>query len=195
MASNKKRYTVMKLPLLLLCSFWVTQLSGQNKDSLQLTSPKDSFIQKEVSLWPVPKKALLFGIIPGGGQLYNKKWWKVPLVYGALGAGGYWLYQNQKLYRFYRDQLLQEINMPGSTNGSVLTHRNNRDRFDKSTQQAYVYLGIIYLLQATEAFVDAHLNHFDVSDDLSWYIKPSTTFTGNNTPPTAGISLIIPISK
>ena len=189
------RYVYMiKRPLLYIFLFFTTVSFGQSNDSLKV-SPTPTLKEAEINQWPVPKKAILFAIIPGGGQLYNKKWWKVPLVYGAIGAGGYWAYKNQEAYRFYRDRLLREINDPGSTGNSVTTLRNKRDSFDKSTQQAYVYVGIIYLLQAAEAFVDAHLAHFDVSDDLSWQLKPSTQTTNNNMPPVTGISLVIPLTK
>ncbi|HHB51663.1 MAG TPA: hypothetical protein ENK75_01265 [Saprospiraceae bacterium] len=182
-----------KLPLMFLLLFFTTLLCGQTGDSLKVTNNISNEIKENE--WPVPKKAILFAIIPGGGQIYNKKWWKVPLVYGAIGAGSYWVYKNQRAYRYFRDQLLAEINNPGSTGNSTITLRNNRDSFDKSTQQAYVYVGILYLLQAAEAFVDAHLTHFDVSDDLSLQIKPSVQPTVNTSMPAAGKSIIIPLAK
>ncbi len=158
-------------------------------------TPDSTSVVKEESTWPVPKKALLYAIIPGGGQLYNRKWWKVPLVYGAIGAGGYWLYQNQIRYRAYRDLLIKELDTPGSTGYNTSTLRNIRDRYDKSTQQAYVYVGILYILQGVEAYVDAHLAHFDVSDDLSWHIKPSTPQMKPGQIAAPGVSVIIPIGR
>ena len=194
MAFEIKRYRCMKWTLSFLLFVFINPLFGQ-KNPIDPLPPQDSVIAKKESQWPVPRKALLYAIIPGGGQLYNKKWWKVPIVYGAIGVGGYWLYKNQKAYRFYRDKLLKEINEPGSTDSNTTTLRNNRDTFDKSTQQAYLYVGIIYLLQAAEAFVDAHLTHFDVSDDLSWQLKPSTQQVYGLTTSALGIALVIPIGR
>ncbi len=137
--------------------------------------------------FPVPKKAAMWSIIPGGGQIYNKKWAyiKVPIVYGALGTTIYLTSFNQKLYKEYKQadynfrNSVDPLN-PNTGNPRIpakLTSatrlREVRDAYFKRTQQMYILTGVTYLLAAAEAFTSAHLAHFDVNDDLSFRIKPS----------------------
>jgi hypothetical protein len=132
--------------------------------------------------YPNPRKAvLLAAALPGAGQLYNKKWWKVPIVYGVLGGMAWWAYDNGSLYSEYAinyKALVDEdpntkVTDPKYEQVDVETLRVYRDRFRKYTEQTYLGLGLVYLLSVTDAYVDAQLYHFDVSDDLSLRLKPS----------------------
>ena len=152
--------------------------------------------QSSIDSFPIPKKAALWSIIPGGGQVYNRKWWyiKVPIVYGALGTTIYFTSFNQKLYRKYKAADYNYRNSTDSSNPqtgdpdipasltSAARLREVRDVYFKRTQQMYILTGVTYLLGAAEAFTSAHLAHFDVNDDLSFRIKPSfepLTVSGN----------------
>ena len=154
--------------------------------------------QSPIDSFPVPKIAALWSILPGGGQIYNKKWAfiKVPIVYGALGTTIYLTSFNQKLYRKYKaaDYNLRNpvdpqkplsgfTDIPNDASSARLTRlREIRDIYFKRTQQMYILTGVTYLLAAAEAFTSAHLAHFDVNDDLSFKIKPSfepVATTGN----------------
>jgi Family of unknown function (DUF5683) len=145
--------------------------------------------------FPVPKLAAMWSILPGGGQIYNKKWWfiKVPLVYGALGTTIYLTSFNQKLYRKYKaaDYNIRNSDAGNPQSGfddipnttSTTRLREIRDAYYKRTQQMYILTGVTYLLAAAEAFTSAHLAHFDVNDDLSFRVKPSfepVSASGNN---------------
>jgi hypothetical protein len=136
---------------------------------------------------PVPKKAFLYSIIPGGGQIYNRKLWyvKVPVVYVAMGFGVERIITNGKNYRFFRDLFalrarkdtvgLKAFNyslFPRAVEAETDFIKRNRDIADKSFQQSYALTAIIYLLSGVEAFTTAHLLNFDVSDDLSLRLKP-----------------------
>jgi hypothetical protein len=142
--------------------------------------------QANTDSFPIPRVAALWSLLPGGGQIYNKKWAaiKVPIVYAALGTTIYFTAFNQKTYRKYKQadyNLRNPVNpsnpqsgfpdIPNTTNVAKL--RERRDAFYKSTQQMYILTGVTYLLAAAEAFTTAHLAHFDVSDDLSFRVKPS----------------------
>ncbi len=138
---------------------------------------KDSVIKKKFV--PKPKKALLFSLIPGGGQVYNRKYWKVPLVYGAMGFG-VWRVANltasyQDFKTAYREKVndIKPMTNPRYTNTEASALKQFRDSRFASLQRAYVLAGFIYLLQSAEAFTNAHLMNFDVSDDLSIRLKPS----------------------
>lgn len=132
------------------------------------------------------KAAIMSALVPGLGQIYNKKYWKVPIVWGGLAGLGYlWInennrYQNAKdIYLTYTDTISSN-NLPlnGSYNVDIIqstknVYRNQRDM--------YLIFGILfYSLSIVDAAVDAHFMNFDVSDDLSmnWNIdlKP---YTGN----------------
>lgn len=137
-----------------------------------------------------PKKALLWSIIPGGGQVYNKRWWKVPIVYGGLlGMVAYADFNQTRYTRFttaLENRCLGEGNVvvfPNEeceftlddfpvdqvTNAALLQARANADR---ARQTAYIGIFIAYVMQAVEAYTDAHLQEFDISDDLSFRLGP-----------------------
>ncbi len=177
-----------------------TNLSGQSgipKDSLDILT-QDTLLKKK---WqPIPKKALLWSIIPGGGQIYNRKWWKVPLVYGAT----YGMYRvvdyNQDLYRRFKTAYLAELNdqpheFTGTSIDNAAALRNLRDKYDKNTQTYYAVLGFVYLLQGIEAYVDAHLQGFDVDEDLGFRLRPTFNADPLTAQPVLGIGIVLPLGK
>ena len=128
--------------------------------------------------YPNPYKAGLYSlIIPGGGQIYNKRYWKAPLVWGAVG-GMIYLIDNNKTQkdRFEKAYGLRVsgieddefVGIIGSADGI----KRYRDQYDKWLQQSYLGLVGIYMLNALEAYVDAHLKNFDISEDLSFHLQP-----------------------
>jgi len=146
-------------------------------DSIKYTDFNESFL--------IPKKknpgraALYSFILPGLGQAYNEKYWKIPIVYG-LFVGMYYLYDNnnfkynlfKKAYKNY-DTENGVVTTPGiSPNITEEQLKKNRDRY-KRDRDYNVILGIVlYLFNILDANVDAHLMDFDVSDDLSLRITP-----------------------
>ena len=131
--------------------------------------------------FPNPKRALMWSIIPGGGQIYNKKlaWVKLPIVYGALGTGVYFISFTTSEYRRFKLAYSQKVNnetitvdgIPQTVTAERL--KQIRDARFKQVQQAYILTTVGYLLAGVEAFTAAHLAHFDVNDDLSFRLKPS----------------------
>jgi hypothetical protein len=191
----------MKKILLIILSlcFIIKNINAQNVDSVRITKdsvPKSAAIKKDTTpsvvvqkKWiPVPKRAFLYSIIPGGGQIYNRKLWyiKLPIVYGAMGFGVERIISNGKYYRFFRDIYKLRIQqdkeglksfdyslLPRAEDADVAYIKQGRDSFDKNLQQSFAITAIIYLLSGVEAFTSAHLLNFDVSDDLSLRLKPS----------------------
>ncbi len=150
---------------------------------------------------PKPKKAMILSLaLPGAGQIYNKRWWKVPLVYGALGGMYAVIDFNQSRYRRFRTALdLKRAGMEHEFSNtridneqSLLTLRNG---YDKNTQMSYFAFILVYTLQALEAFVDAHLKNFDMDDDLSIRLKPTIDLAPGARQPVMGIGLTIPLNK
>jgi hypothetical protein len=160
-------------------------LTAQKVDSATIAQKIDPSVSKAKiaadDSFPSPKKALMWSIIPGGGQIYNKKlaWLKAPIVYGALGTGVYFISFTTSEYRRFKLAYTQKINnetitvegIPQTVDAARL--KQIRDARFKQVQQAYIFTTIGYLLAGVEAFAAAHLAHFDVKDDLSLQLKPS----------------------
>jgi Family of unknown function (DUF5683) len=148
-------------------------------DSLVIKGKKQGAINRFFfKSYPNPNRAALLSLImPGAGQAYNKKYWKIPIVWGAIGVMSYFTFDTKKTYGELRDAY--KIIVTGGTPKApyigfdATTLKSYRDNFRSYTEKWYLALGATYLLAVTDAFVDAHLSHFDVSDDLSLRLKPS----------------------
>lgn len=137
-----------------------------------------NFLRKENGL-PQPRTSFILSMaIPGSGQIYNGKWWKVPFVYGAIGGLGILVNNNSRRYILYRTAFKRKqrdlphffSSVPRLDNADYL--KSERDKYDKNRQLSYVGLVVVWLINGVEAFTDAHLMNFDVSDDLSVRLKP-----------------------
>ncbi|MDO8366623.1 MAG: DUF5683 domain-containing protein [Saprospiraceae bacterium] len=172
-------------------------------DTLVLKEKKKGVVYKVFTKgYPNPRTAALLSFaLPGAGQAYNKKWWKVPIVWGALGGIGYFTFDTQNTYRELRDAYKIKVNggEPAApyNNFDATRLKSYRDTFKGYTEKWYLALGVTYLLAVTDAFVDAHLARFDVSDDLSLRLKPSMETNGALPAFGLGISLALnnPTSK
>jgi Family of unknown function (DUF5683) len=155
-----------------------------------LQSVKIDTSKKAISLksdFPSPKKALLWSIIPTGGQFYNQKYWyiKVPIALGGYGFAVERISTNGTQYRNAKNVYFDLVNSPNGTNANGVTFmKQQRDDAFKAYQQSWIFLTIWHIFCAAEAFTAAHLAHFDVSEDLSWQIRrglelsPATTANG-----------------
>jgi len=159
-----------------------TQQSILFPDTSSVVKKQDNFFQRLfVKKYPNPRvAALLSFVLPGSGQAYNKKWWKIPIVYGALGGMTWLALDNDKTYRGLKKNYKWVVDGDDLTNPTEEPYifmspnqmKSYRDQFRGYTEKSYLFLGITYLLVVTDAFVDAHLSNFDVSDDLSLRIVP-----------------------
>lgn len=124
-----------------------------------------------------PTTATLLSIIPGGGQVYNRKWWKVPIIYGGLAASGYFIYDNNKQLNFWTNVIDQRLDSTQVddyfgiySDNQLFTIQNNYRRY---RDLSIIITVAIYGLQILDANVDAHLYNFDVSEDISLHWKPT----------------------
>ena len=155
--------------LLLLTDSW-----SQRPTSPTQPSDSTTYVKKKRNIFKgEPGKAALFSlIIPGGGQVYNKDYWKVPLVYAAEGAAIYYtIYNNDRFNRWNTcyESILND-NTDAATCGTVTssdTAFRIRNGFRSRRELSYVFVGLAHLLNIVEAYVDRHLTLFDISDDLS----------------------------
>jgi hypothetical protein len=141
------------------------------------------------------KATLMSAILPGLGQVYNRKWWKVPIVYAGLGGFGYLFYYNQSRFTYYSKNLRAEFDDDSSTLNET-GYSGDQLSVLKNDHRKYRDLGVIgfvaiYALNIIDANVDAHLKTFDVSDDLSLKIRPYSNFycTQNSFGIQSGLSL------
>jgi hypothetical protein len=161
----------------------------------------DTLVKKKVFS---PRQATIrSAIIPGWGQVYNKKYWKLPLVYGAIGFPMYLFFDNKKWYDKTKyaltivannrqsnadsmarvDPKLQAFVLAGEQ-GSLLNYRNE---FRRDMDYSILFTLLMYGLNIVDATVDAHLKGFDVGEDLTFKIKPS--LLGTTMGP--GVSLVV----
>jgi hypothetical protein len=158
-----------------------------SRDTVLVNAPDSSALPEEPTPEPQRhspgKAAWRAAALPGWGQIYNRKYWKLPLVYGGLGGLGYWVYFNADQHRFYRQAFLAKTDedpatadpLPAFSEASVLqTKEYYRRQLDASVLLTTAFYG----LQIVDAVVDAHLFHFDVSPDLSLQWSPWTAPAG-----------------
>lgn len=160
--------------MIFLLTFFAFMGIAQEKDT---TKP---IMVKEHS----PKKAMIYSaILPGAGQVYNKKWWKVPIVYGAIGSCLYLGVNNNSEYvtRFaelsYRIQSGGDSRDPAFANYSDAQLTEEMDYHRKWRDNFFVFTGLAYILNIVDASVDAHFYSFDVSDDLTVSFRPFNQFS------------------
>lgn len=189
--------------------FFTTHVSAQVNDTIvhvdtvrvitQEIASKDSLkttvtIKKGVPRSP-KKAALLSTLLPGAGQVYNKKYWKLPIIYGGAAGLAYSFQFNQSRYIKYRDAYKYRIDNDASTTDNYIGVYSDENL---NTLQKYYHryrdltvigFAALYALNIIDASVDAHLSTFDVSDNLSMKIEPTliNTFGMNNY--TTGLSL------
>ncbi len=143
-----------------------------------------------------PRKATtLSAIFPGAGQIYNKKYWKLPLVYGGIGVSIYLGIDYGNEYRYWRNEYRLAVDGDPNTSGdytgilSEAAIQDNRDTYRRWMELSYISAGLFYVLQIVDANVDAHLMEFDVSDDLSMRWEPHTQLAALYNQPTVGLRL------
>lgn len=153
--------------------------------------------QKELidkwSTWrPNPKRALWLAlVIPGGGQIYNRKYWKLPIVYGGFIGCLYAMNWNNTMYKDYSQAFIDlSDNDPGTQSYNQFLHlgvqitpanedrykdifKKRRDKFRRWRDLSFFVLVGVYALSVIDAYVDAELSEFDISDDLSLRIEPT----------------------
>ena len=180
-------------------------LASSHTDSL-LTAPVDTArlravtdsVSKLAAVPPIrpkfvpdPKRALWLSLIlPGAGQIYNRKYWKLPIIYGGFLGCAYALIWNQQMYRDYSqayldimdddprtcsylDMLPPRYDITGKEEQFKNVFKRKKDFYRRYRDlSAFCFAGI-YLLSVVDAYVDAHLSVFDISPDLSIRVEPA----------------------
>ncbi len=182
-------------------------------DTAQLMAKSDSIQRapaKEKKQWiPDPKKATWLAlVIPGGGQIYNRKYWKLPIVYGGFVACAYALSWNNQMYSdysqayldlmdddpttdSYMDFLPPNYNMTGNESRFQTIFKNKKDFYRRYRDLSiFCFIGV-YVLSVIDAYVDAELSNFDISKDLGLRVEPTVIESGTHKKGSVGLQCSI----
>lgn len=175
---KSKLFLILRIALLFIAPLVKAQdtlipvISKSTADTL--VSTQNDTLKKKHS----PKKAaIMSAALPGLGQIYNRKYWKLPIIYGGLGTLGYLITFNSVQYSLYRKAYLAKIDddpltideYPFASEDGLLQRLNQHRRTRDMLIAGAV---LVYALNIIDASVDAHLFEFDVSDDLSLRVEP-----------------------
>ena len=156
--------------------------------------------KRDLTTWtPNPNRALWLAlVIPGGGQIYNRKYWKLPIIYGGMMGCIYALTWNNMMYRDYSQAYLDIMDSDPTTQsynkflhlGATITAANEeryktlfksrKDKYRRWRDMSMFCLIGVYALSVIDAYVDAELSEFDISKDLSLKVAP-TVIPGGST--------------
>jgi len=170
---------------------------------------QDSLIVERKTINPLaPSKAAFYSaVFPGLGQIYNKRYWKVPIVYAVIGTGVYAYLWNDERYKSYRaafkrrqagftdDEYWDARNpggeIPATPDLSTDALQDAQERFQRDRDLALLVTIAMYALNVVDANVDAHLKQFNVHDDLSLDMRPYLDLNPINNSPTYGMAFVI----
>ena len=162
---------------------------------------------------PDPIRAMWLGlVIPGAGQIYNRKYWKLPIIYGGFLGCVYALTWNGQMYsdysqayldimdsdpntKSYEKMLPPRYSIDGKEERFKRIFKSKKDTFRRYRDLSIFAFGGVYLLSVIDAYVDAELSTFDISHDLSLEIQPTIIETGrfdmNHRTTTPGIQCVL----
>lgn len=164
--------TLIRFFLFIIILSFPALLSAQTKEErIKGGYANDTIALKKHS----PKKAALYSLFPGGGQFYNRKYWKIPIVYAGLFVVGGFVADNNQLYNDYKAEAINRYNYgivaayPDLSDEQVL---ENMETYERKRNLNILILVGVYLLQIVDATVDAQFFGFDVSDKVSFHAEP-----------------------
>ena len=128
------------------------------------------------------------------GQIYNKQYWKVPVIYLGLVTFGHFINYNNELYHAFRNAAISQANGLGNPLADIASSQDilirNRDNFRRNRDFLVILGTAFYLLNIIDAHVSAHLDEFNVNEDLAISLRPSVQSTAMNSS-VPGASIIL----
>lgn len=147
----------------------------------------DNIAPMQVYWHPDPNKAMWYSVLcPGLGQVYNRSYWKVPVIYGGAAVLGYLISWQGRMYNDYSNAYYDFMDNDPNTNSYDRLFRNiggtyewkkntlrkKRDSYRRYRDLCVFGVGLLYVLNIVDAFVDGHLYDFSVTNDLSLHVDP-----------------------
>lgn len=176
------------------------------QDTLQMAPREDTLILKQDLPDPIiieqssqtavrtrkhsPKTATWLALIPGAGQAYNHKYWKMPIVYAGFGATFYFAVTNKDDYHMYRDAYDYKMGTKTDVSDKAIEEANKytpdnlitlRDYYRRNMELSWIIAAAWYVVQIIDANVDAHFFYYEISDDLTLHVEPQCVITNNIT--------------
>jgi len=163
------------------------QVITTGPDSALVRTNTDPLPPEQKKLSTPGKAALYSAILPGLGQIYNKSYWKVPIIYAVAAGLGYSIASNHSNYLKYRQAVVVRSDTISTNNVDEFTPRlvnftneqainsltRARDQSRRWRDYSILYSFLAYGLNVTEAYVHAHLKGFDISEDLTMQVQPT----------------------
>lgn len=179
-----KKYVLTWLVISVAVRILAQDVAPENPSDSLLTEShaQDTILIKSYAARYDPRKALMYAaIVPGLGQIYNKKYWKLPLVYGGFFALGYAINFYQEGYIKYKEKLFFNLDNGYTQDnesypGDYYTTGNYRkvvDQYKRQRDFMIICMAGMYLLQMVDAHVDAHLKEFDLNPNLQLSVYPT----------------------
>jgi hypothetical protein len=158
--------------LICVLGFNVTAQNAPTKEPV-----KDSVIKELHS----PNKAtLMSACLPGLGQIYNKKYWKVPVIYAGIGILTYFIVFNTNYYLTYKSAYIESVNKDSTGNYSEIVKKyttdniaSAREYYRRNLEISILISALWYALNILDAAVDAHLFYYNINKDLSLRVEPT----------------------
>ncbi len=171
----------------------IQQMLTPMSDVVKADSAKLVRKGRDWSTWrPNPQRALWLALVlPGAGQIYNRKYWKLPIIYGGFVGCIYALTWNNMMYKDYSQAYLDITdNDPGTASYNKFLHlgveinsqneehykqlfKSRKDKYRRWRDLSFFVMIGIYALSVIDAYVDAELSEFDISKDLSLRVSPA----------------------
>lgn len=162
--------------LILLLGFQYSAI-GQDEMSQIETVQSDTIKIEKIDEHSPGLASLYSAVLPGLGQAYNGKHWKIPIVYGAFFTFGFLIYDNNIKYQYFRKNLIAELDNNSETindtGRDAENLQSNRDNYRRSRDFNMIMLTITYFLQIADAHIDAHLLEFNVNQDITVSVDPA----------------------
>jgi hypothetical protein len=169
--------------MILLAGFVIIPGASAQVSDVKVEKPKkDTTARKSEAKPPhsIARAAIYSAVLPGLGQAYNRKAWKIPIIYAGFGVIGYFVYSNTKEFRLYKEAYIYTANGETYETDNPLVGRYNATQledgmeFYKRNRDLSIIVGALwYTANILEAYADAHFFDYDVSDDLTLKVGPS----------------------
>ncbi len=163
---------IVPISLLFFLIGTVSLFAQVKKDTVLVV--KDTTAYKEIDPLTPAKAAFYSAILPGLGQAYNKKYWKIPLVYGAIGTSLYFYIDNNKKYHDYRDAYKRRLEGYNDDNYQFLDESRliaGQKFYQRNRDLSALFIVGFYVLNIIDANIDAALSQFNVDEKLAF--KPT----------------------